>query len=90
MLNGYVSPERTTVFHEIPARGILLLSIRRDHFDAWHTDQARKAGAEVRLGCAVVDLVQEDGVVRGVVTDAGERHLARVVIDAGAGARLCA
>jgi electron transfer flavoprotein-quinone oxidoreductase len=83
MRTYHVSAERTTVFHEIPARGILLLSIRRDHFDSWHTEQARKAGAEVKLGCAVVDLVQENGAVRGVVTEDGERHLAHVVIDAG-------
>jgi electron transfer flavoprotein-quinone oxidoreductase len=83
MRTYHISPERTTVFHEIPARGILLLSIRRDHFDSWHADQARKAGAEVKLGCAVVDLVVENGAVRGVVTEDGERHLAHVVIDAG-------
>ncbi len=83
MRTYHVSAGRTTVFHEIPARGILLLSIRRDHFDAWHTEQARKAGAEVKLGSAVVDLVEEHGAVCGVVTDNGERHMARVVIDAG-------
>ncbi len=83
MRTYHVSPERTTVFHEIPSKGILLLSIRRDHFDAWHTEQARKAGAEVKLGCAVVDLVEENGAVRGVVTDDGERLMAHVVIDAG-------
>jgi electron transfer flavoprotein-quinone oxidoreductase len=68
-----VTRDRTTVIHEIPDHGILLLSIRRDRFDAWHAEQARKAGAEVRLGCSVVD----------VVTDAGERLAAKVVIDAG-------
>ncbi len=83
MRTYHVNAERTTVFHEIPSRGILLLSIRRDHFDAWHAEQARKAGAEVRLGCAVVDLVMEDGAVKGVVTEDGERHLAKVVIDGG-------
>jgi electron transfer flavoprotein-quinone oxidoreductase len=49
MRTYHVTRERTTVFHEIPASGILLLSIRRDRFDAWHTEQARRAGAEVRL-----------------------------------------
>jgi geranylgeranyl reductase family protein len=78
-----VSPERTTVFHEIPAKGILLLSIRRDHFDAWHTEQARAAGAEVWLGRAVTDIILEDGAVRGIVTETGERITAKVVIDAG-------
>lgn len=78
-----ITPGRTTVIHEIPDRGILLLSIRRDRFDAWHTEQARRAGAEVRLGCSVVDVIEEGGAIRGVVTDAGERLAARVVIDGG-------
>lgn len=71
---------RTTVFHEIPTRGILLLSIRRDHFDAWHTEQARLAGAAVKLGTAVQDIVQEDGRIVGVVAD-GTAYHGRIVID---------
>jgi flavin-dependent dehydrogenase len=82
MRTYHITPERTNVFHDIPTKGILLLSIRRDHFDSWHTEQARKEGAEVRLGTSVVDLMREDGFVRGVVTDSGERLRARVVIDA--------
>jgi electron transfer flavoprotein-quinone oxidoreductase len=70
MKTYHITEGRTTVFHEIPSTGILLLSIRRDRFDAWHTERARKAGAEVRA-------------VRGVVTDKGERILSRVVIDGG-------
>jgi hypothetical protein len=35
------------VFHEIPVKGILLLSIRREIFDAWHTEQAKKSGADI-------------------------------------------
>jgi electron transfer flavoprotein-quinone oxidoreductase len=84
MRTFHITSERTNVFHDIPAKGILLLSIRRDHFDSWHAEQARKAGAEVRLGTSVVDIVREDGFVRGVVTDSGERLRAQVVID-GAG-----
>lgn len=82
MRTYHVTPERTTVFHEIPASGILLLSIRRDHFDAWHVEQARRAGAEVRLATSIVDIVQEGEAIRGVVTDSGERLLSKVVIDA--------
>jgi electron transfer flavoprotein-quinone oxidoreductase len=78
-----ITKGRTTVIHEIPDKGILLLSIRRDRFDAWHTEQARRAGAEVRLGTSIVDIVEESGAVRGVITDHGERLPARVVIDAG-------
>ncbi len=83
MRTYHITPERTTVFHEIPSEGILLLSIRRDHFDSWHTEQARRAGSEVRLGTSVVDILTEGGFVQGVVTDRGERLEARVVIDAG-------
>jgi flavin-dependent dehydrogenase len=78
-----VTEGRTTVIHEIPDRGTLLLSIRRDRFDAWHAEQARKAGAELRLGCSVVDIVEDAGAIRGVVTDTGEHLAARLVIDAG-------
>ncbi len=78
-----VTNGRTTIIHEIPDRGILLLSIRRDRFDAWHAEQARRAGAEVRVGTSVVDIIEEAGAVRGVLTDRGERLRAKVVIDAG-------
>jgi len=83
MRTYHVTAGRTTVIHEIPDRGILLLSIRRDRFDAWHAEQARRAGAELRLSCSVVDVVEESGAICGVVTKAGERLSARVVIDAG-------
>jgi electron transfer flavoprotein-quinone oxidoreductase len=78
-----ITEGRTTVIHEIPDKGILLLSIRRDKFDGWHADQARKAGAEVRLGTTVVDVIEEQGAIRGVITDSGDRLEAKVVIDAG-------
>jgi electron transfer flavoprotein-quinone oxidoreductase len=78
-----ISGERTTIIHEIPSEGIILLSIRRDVFDAWHTEMARKAGADVLLAASVVDLVVEKGVTLGVVTDTGDRFLGRVTIDAG-------
>jgi electron transfer flavoprotein-quinone oxidoreductase len=83
MRTYHITPERTTVIHEIPSRGILLLSIRRDRFDAWHVEQARTAGAEVRLATSVTDIIEEGDVVRGVVTETGERLPAKVVIDAG-------
>jgi flavin-dependent dehydrogenase len=79
----HIASDRTTVFHEIPAQGILLLSVRRDEFDSWHTQQAKKAGAEVRLATSVVDILESDGRVQGVITEKGERHAAQVVIDAG-------
>jgi flavin-dependent dehydrogenase len=83
MRTYHITPERTSLFHEIPSQGLLLLSIRRDHFDSWHTAQAGKAGSEVRLGTSVVDILTEGGQVCGVVTDRGERLRAKVVIDSG-------
>jgi geranylgeranyl reductase family protein len=83
MRTYHIAPDRTTVIHEIPAKGILLLSIRRDHFDAWHAEVARQAGAEVRLSNSVTGILEEAGAVAGVVTDGGEELTARVVIDAG-------
>ncbi|MHA1259018.1 MAG: NAD(P)/FAD-dependent oxidoreductase [Candidatus Heimdallarchaeaceae archaeon] len=82
MRTYHINADRTTVFHEIPSEGILLLSIRRDHFDSWHTEQARKAGAEVKLSTTVVDIIEEEGYIKGVVTDIGEKYFAKVVIDA--------
>jgi electron transfer flavoprotein-quinone oxidoreductase len=78
----HIAQDRTTVFHEIPSQGILLLSVRRDEFDAWHTEQARLAGAEIQPATSVVGILQTDGRLRGVVTDRGDEHLAEVIIDA--------
>lgn len=79
----HITPERTTVFHEIPSSGIILLAIRRDMFDAWHTEKAAEAGAEVRLSTSVVDIIEENGAVAGVRTDSGDAIRAKVVVDAG-------
>jgi electron transfer flavoprotein-quinone oxidoreductase len=83
MKTHHIGADRTTVFQEIPSEGILLLSVRRDHFDAWHTKQAERAGAEIRLSTSVVDLLQVGGVICGVVTDSGEHIGCKIVIDAG-------
>jgi len=78
-----INDERTTIHHEIPSHGIVLLSIRRDEFDAWHAEQARMAGAEVMTGTAVTDLLMENGRAVGVRVDSGDEYRARVVIDSG-------
>lgn len=77
-----ITPERTTMFREKPAQGLILLSIRRDVFDHWHTEEAKKAGAEVKLATTVVDIIQENGAVKGIITDTGQKYYAKVVIDA--------
>jgi electron transfer flavoprotein-quinone oxidoreductase len=78
-----INSERTTVHHEIPSHGIVLLSIRRDEFDAWHAEQARKAGAKIMTGTAVTQLLRENGSCVGVRVDSGEEYRARVIIDSG-------
>jgi electron transfer flavoprotein-quinone oxidoreductase len=83
MRTYHIASDRTTVIHEIPAQGILLLSVRRDEFDAWHTEQARRAGATVQLATSVVDILESEGRLRGVITDKGEEHRGEVIIDAG-------
>jgi flavin-dependent dehydrogenase len=75
MRTYHIASDRTTVFHEIPAQGILLLSVRRDEFDSWHTEQAKKAGSEVQLSTSVVDILESEGRLQGVVTDKGAKSL---------------
>ncbi|MHA1418237.1 MAG: geranylgeranyl reductase family protein [Candidatus Heimdallarchaeaceae archaeon] len=82
MRTYHINKDRTTIFHEIPSEGLLLLSIRRDHHDAWHVEEAKKAGAEVRLSTTILDIIEEDGYVKGVVTETGEKFYGKVVIDA--------
>ena len=52
-------------------------------FCTWLADRAVEAGAELRTSTTATDVLQENGVVAGVVTDSGERIGARLVIDAG-------
>ena len=82
MTSYMITPERTTMFQETPGEGLILLSIRRDEYDAWHTEEAKKAGAEVKLSTTVVDIIEEDGRVKGVITDSGEKYFGKVIIDA--------
>jgi flavin-dependent dehydrogenase len=52
-------------------------------FCTWLADKAVAAGANLRTSTTVTDLILEDGHIRGVITDKGERISAKVVIDAG-------
>jgi flavin-dependent dehydrogenase len=58
------------------------ISIYRKDLDPFLAGLATRAGAELRTSTLVNDVVMQDGVVRGVKTDAGETHLAEVVIAA--------
>lgn len=50
-------------------------------FCEWEVRKAVEAGAELRTSTTVKDVIREEGVVRGVVTELGERIRARIVID---------
>lgn len=82
MQSYMITPERTTHIRETPAEGLILLSVRRDDFDVWHCEEAKKAGAEVKLSTTVLDIIEENGWIKGVVTDSGEKYYGKVVIDA--------
>jgi electron transfer flavoprotein-quinone oxidoreductase len=58
------------------------ISIYRKDLDPYLADLAVEAGAELRTSTLVTDVVMEDGVVKGVKTDAGETFSAGVVIAA--------
>ncbi|MFC1968297.1 FAD-dependent oxidoreductase [Chloroflexota bacterium] len=45
----------------------------------------RDAGVEVRLGCRAADVVKEDGVIKEVILDGGERLSAAAFIDCSGG-----
>lgn len=52
-------------------------------FCTWLADRAVDSGVELRTATTVVDVIQENGSVRGVITDKGEELRSKIVIDAG-------
>ena len=76
-------PIRRTVVHyenddvqvtHKPSHGVdALYAPRRSVLDGILVDAARDAGAEVRFGVRVTDLVRQDGAVAGVITGDGHR-----------------
>ena len=65
-------------------------TVPRAMFDAQLLDRARDAGAQVRLGVTVKDLVMDGHRAAGVLTSAGEWRAPVVVDAAGASSRLAA
>jgi flavin-dependent dehydrogenase len=51
-------------------------------FCEWEAERAVESGAELRTSTVAVNVLRENGCVRGVVTDAGDSLGAKVVIDA--------
>ncbi|MEI6186653.1 MAG: NAD(P)/FAD-dependent oxidoreductase [Dehalococcoidia bacterium] len=50
-------------------------------FCTWEAEQAIKAGAELRTCTTVTDVIREDGLIKGIVTDRGETIRSRIVIN---------
>ena len=50
-------------------------------FCAWEAEQAVNAGAELRTSTTAVDVIREDGQIKGIVTDRGEVIRSRIVIN---------
>ena len=50
-------------------------------FCAWEAEKAVEAGAELRTSTTVVDVIKEDGYIKGVVTDKGEKISSKIVIN---------
>lgn len=51
-------------------------------FCEWEVKKAIEAGAELRTSTTVVDVIKEDGYIRGIITDKGEVIRSKIVIDA--------
>jgi len=51
-------------------------------FIEWEVKKAVEAGVILRTSTTVVDVIKEEGCIRGVVTDKGERLRSKIVIDA--------
>ncbi len=50
-------------------------------FCAWEVEKAIEAGAELRTSTTAVDVIKEDGQIKGIITDKGEKISARIVIN---------
>ncbi len=79
--NGNVEPALEFIFRSTDD-GRVGYSIYCYDFCKWLTNLAVGAGAEFRNNTTVVDVVKEDGFVKGVVTEKGEKINSRVVIAA--------
>ncbi|HXK11380.1 MAG TPA: NAD(P)/FAD-dependent oxidoreductase [Vicinamibacteria bacterium] len=80
-----VSPDGTAFRGEYRGRERPGLAVRRLALDAALLDSAREAGAEVREGMRVTDLLREGASVAGVLVDSGGEPVvvrARVVVGA--------
>lgn len=51
-------------------------------FCEWEAKKAVEAGVELRTSTTAVDVIKEDGHIKGIVTDSGQKIRAKIVINA--------
>jgi len=51
-------------------------------FCEWETNEAIKSGVKFLNSTTVVDIIKEDEVVKGIVTDKGDKYFCKILIDA--------
>lgn len=52
-------------------------------FCTWLADRAVESGVELRTSTTAVDVISENGYVKGIITDKGEEIRSKILIDAG-------
>ncbi|MHA1802943.1 MAG: NAD(P)/FAD-dependent oxidoreductase [Promethearchaeota archaeon] len=79
---GYIMTRPTESVSYKPARDWITMNVYRSEFDPWLAQHAVDAGAELKSSTLIVDLLKENGHVKGVVDEKGNKHEAPVVIGA--------
>ncbi|TFG23869.1 MAG: NAD(P)/FAD-dependent oxidoreductase [Promethearchaeota archaeon] len=65
-----------------PAKSFITMNCYRSEFDPWMADLATNAGAELKCSLLIKGLIKENGTVKGVVDEKGEKYMAPIVIGA--------
>ncbi|MHA1763087.1 MAG: NAD(P)/FAD-dependent oxidoreductase [Promethearchaeota archaeon] len=79
---GYLMTRPTESVSYKPARDWITMNVYRSEFDPWLAQYAVDAGAELKTSTLIVDLLKENGRVKGVVDEKENKHEAPVVIGA--------
>jgi len=79
---GYVMTRPTESVSYEPAKSWITMNCYRSEFDPWIAEFATTTGAELKNSTLVVDLLKEDGCIKGVVDEHGKKYKASVVIGA--------
>ncbi|MEN6475360.1 MAG: NAD(P)/FAD-dependent oxidoreductase [Syntrophaceae bacterium] len=79
---GWTKLDDDRIVYKGKGRGMTGCSIYRCDLDPLLADMACDAGAELRTSTLVTDVIKDNGRVKGVVTDKGEKIAADIVIAA--------